>query len=675
MAMNRASESDPVPRAVLFTDIVGSTQFFAQHGDQAGLRLVERHNRAIFPLIESADGRVVKTLGDGVLAVFEDPRAALRVGFALQRTLASLESRFHVRVGVHYGLVVEKDGDVFGDVVNLTERVKSAGPGDQVLASRTLRDMVKNDPRFKLQSIGIRELKGSPEPMEIFELLEAPPLAVSSVWRRAVKRIRRRALLGWGALLVAAAAAAGWLAQTPPAPSAVAVLPFHNAAKDKDIEYLSVALAEELNTQLRSVGAVHVRPLSSLRGFSSEQWDAAKLKERVQVDTVVEGSYIRSPSGLRLNVAIVDLRENRQVWAEQFDEPEGDLLKLLDRASRRVVGALRLRLSPFEYGTRNSRAYDAYLRGLSMQLETTNDRCEEAIRSLEEAVRLDGGFARGYAALSRSQTTRFWWNFSNDRTWLDRAEKSARRCLELDANLAEGHYSLAYALEAQGKRADCIRESVASFRLDRQYAPALLNLARYAFYMGEFDAALDLLDRMALVDPASNVSMRKAIYLFFAGRSDQSRAEALKAEARAIGVDEYTLLAICYAWLNDLESADRMLKLLESKDPAAPSRWEVRAWILTARGKFEEARKEMELFSNRQSWGIAQGMAALYAIQGDAAKAQEWLDRAVSMGAPSYAWFSSPHFALLRGKPAYESVLGRFAEEYAPLRAEFRTLR
>ena len=123
-------ESRPVLSAILFTDIVGSTRYFAMHGDRAGMRMLEVHNRALFPLIEQANGRVIKTIGDSIMAVFAQPVDAMRAAFALQRRLenvrASLpeQDQIHIRVGVHYGLVTEKGNDVFGDTVNLAERVK-----------------------------------------------------------------------------------------------------------------------------------------------------------------------------------------------------------------------------------------------------------------------------------------------------------------------------------------------------------------------------------------------------------------------------------------------------------------------------------------------------------------------------------------------------------------------
>src|SRR5207302_3104916 len=197
----RKREPRAVPSAVLFTDIVGSTTYFAAHGDQAGMRMLDVHNRALFPLIEQANGRVVKTIGDSIMAVFDQPTDAVRAAFALQRRLEQIRStvaeqdQIHIRVGVHYGLVMKKDNDVFGDTVNLAERVKSSAGADQVYVSRALRDLVRTDPRFTLEPLGLRTVKGAAEPIELFQLTNAPELPKDSPvirWTRRTTRYVRR---------------------------------------------------------------------------------------------------------------------------------------------------------------------------------------------------------------------------------------------------------------------------------------------------------------------------------------------------------------------------------------------------------------------------------------------------------------------------------------------------
>ncbi len=138
-------ERHAVEMAVLFTDIVGSTAYFEQRGDIEGLALVHRHNDLLFPVVKQHAGRVVKTIGDSIMAVFEKAADGVACAVALQDKLAqetgtAAVERIRIRVGVHFGRVLKDGDDVFGDTVNTAARVASAADGDEVLVSQALLD-------------------------------------------------------------------------------------------------------------------------------------------------------------------------------------------------------------------------------------------------------------------------------------------------------------------------------------------------------------------------------------------------------------------------------------------------------------------------------------------------------------------------------------------------------
>lgn len=128
--------------AILFTDIVGSTAYFERRGDIEGMAMVKRHNGLLFPKVTAHKGRVVKTIGDSIMAVFESPLAAVLCGSEMMRTLKSetwsSDDPIHIRIGVHFGQVLRDGDDVFGDAVNTAARINSAANPDEVLVSEEL---------------------------------------------------------------------------------------------------------------------------------------------------------------------------------------------------------------------------------------------------------------------------------------------------------------------------------------------------------------------------------------------------------------------------------------------------------------------------------------------------------------------------------------------------------
>ncbi len=158
---------------ILFSDIKGSTAYAEKKGDVEYMSMINRHNSILFPVIEAEGGRVVKTIGDAILACFEDPMAAVKAGAGMQRALVEDRKgrpeidQIHIRVGLHTGLGLIKDGDVFGDVVNAASRVQHQADVEQVLITDVLLDAAKAA-GFECAKMGRAELKGKDEPIDLY---------------------------------------------------------------------------------------------------------------------------------------------------------------------------------------------------------------------------------------------------------------------------------------------------------------------------------------------------------------------------------------------------------------------------------------------------------------------------------------------------------------------------
>ncbi len=184
----RAAESPAaaaVQRAVLFTDIVGSTAYFEQRGDTAGLAMIERHNRLLFPIIAEHRGRLIKTIGDAIMAAFTAPADAVRAAVAMQRRLQQHNAEqpqadhIRVRIGIHYGPVLERDDDLFGDTVNAAARIEALAAGGQVLIAGSLEAELGPDfpePRSLFDALQVR---GKRMPLEIHEVRWCPEAAAA----------------------------------------------------------------------------------------------------------------------------------------------------------------------------------------------------------------------------------------------------------------------------------------------------------------------------------------------------------------------------------------------------------------------------------------------------------------------------------------------------------------
>ncbi len=181
---------ESVTRAVLFTDIVGSTAYFEQRGDEAGLAMVERHNELLFPLVAEHGGTVIKTIGDAIMAGYESAASAIRSAVAMQQRLKlhnaeqPADDRISVRIGVNYGRVLTRGQDLFGDVVNAAARVESLARGGQVLVSTAVEQQLGDSfpvPRSLYDAVRV---KGKREPVEVFEVRWDPEAEAEPITAR-----------------------------------------------------------------------------------------------------------------------------------------------------------------------------------------------------------------------------------------------------------------------------------------------------------------------------------------------------------------------------------------------------------------------------------------------------------------------------------------------------------
>jgi len=161
------------PMTILFSDIKGSTAYAEKNGDVEYMAMISRHNTILFPVIEGEGGRIVKTIGDAILACFQEPAAAVKAAAGMQRVL--LEDRkgrdetnqIHIRIGMHKGLGLIKDGDVFGDVVNAASRIQNQADVEQILITDVLLDAAETA-GFECVKMGRAELKGKDEPIDLY---------------------------------------------------------------------------------------------------------------------------------------------------------------------------------------------------------------------------------------------------------------------------------------------------------------------------------------------------------------------------------------------------------------------------------------------------------------------------------------------------------------------------
>lgn len=160
------------PVTILFTDIEDSTRYWDRHGDIKGRLMVDQHNRLVFPVIRRYRGRIVKTIGDSVMAFFKDPEMAVQASIGIQQAVEALRQqdrkfKLKLRIGVHTGNAIVEHKDVFGDAVNVAARVESLARGDEILVSGATAKQISNK-TYNLVKRSSFTPKGKSRPMTVY---------------------------------------------------------------------------------------------------------------------------------------------------------------------------------------------------------------------------------------------------------------------------------------------------------------------------------------------------------------------------------------------------------------------------------------------------------------------------------------------------------------------------
>src|SRR6266536_1780007 len=411
--------------AVWFADVVGYSARAAE--DESGaLRLVEILQALSREIVRRYEGRIVKFIGDAVLAEFPSTALAVQAAVALSRAYleqsAATGHAHSLIVGVHVGdVAVGWDGDLYGGAVNAAARIQEAAEPGQVVASQDVWRQLRGRREFCFEPLGDRSLKG---------------VGPISLYGATVEdsRIRSTQNIPQGNESEE---------ETKKGIRSLGVLPFADLSAERDQEYFGDGIAEEILNAFSKVGALHVAARTSCFAFRGTSVDAREIGRRLGVDALLEGSIRRSGNRVRITVQLIDARNGYHLWSERFDREIEDIFAIQDEIARSVIDALGLSLTQREErrflkaSTKNVEAYEFYLRARKLFQRWTRQNIELARQMFERAIELDPHFAAAWAGLATAHVYLFNWGGRGPD--LQNAHNASTRALELDPELAEAH--------------------------------------------------------------------------------------------------------------------------------------------------------------------------------------------------------------------------------------------
>jgi TolB-like protein/cytochrome c-type biogenesis protein CcmH/NrfG len=456
------------------------------------------------------------------------------------------------------------------------------------------------------------------------------------------------------------------LAAFAPPPHSIAVLPFVNMSGDKEQEYFSDGLTEELLNSLAEINELQVAARTSAFSFKGKDTDIGTIARKLNVGAVLEGSVRRSGNTVRVTTQLINAVTGFHLWSHTYDRDLGDVLKLETEIASDVASALKVSLlgdgvTKIEVGgTHNPAAFDAYLRARRLSRSATGARdVLKAIAGFTEAIRLDPTFALAFAWRSLDYSNLEAGDVAAGMTSqeiLERQEADAHEAIRLAPELTEGYDALGRA----ALRALDFTQAREAFERALALAPGnTATLAMSSYFlddMGQFDAAISAARRAVTLDPL-NVNSHRAlgVALYIARRYREAIAPFADASSlQPESPDLHVLAGSAHYMLRDLESA-------KSSCEHNPDYW-LNQWCLAMvydkLGRRTDAEGELAKVKSALADSAAYQYAAIYAQWGDRAKALEWLGTAMRLRDGGLtALKTDPLMDPLRQEPRFQAIM------------------
>jgi serine/threonine protein kinase/tetratricopeptide (TPR) repeat protein len=424
--------------------------------------------------------------------------------------------------------------------------------------------------------------------------------------------------------------------------ASIAVLPFVNMSSDKENEYFSDGLAEELINSLSKIEGLHVVSRTSSFSFKGKAVDIRQIAEKLNAGTVLEGSVRKSGNKLRITAQLIQAANGFHLYAETFDRDLKDVFEIQNEIALSIAQVLRPVLTSQDkrhlsrFPTTNIEAYDYCLRGRQSFYQFQRAGFERALKMFLRAIQLDPGYAVAYAWAANCYSFLYTW-FNPSQENLDAAEKNSLMALEMDADLGECHVARGMVLYDRKQYEGAQDEFEKALRMKPDLFEASYLYARLCFAQGQFEKAAELARRAARLRPEDyNAPCLLGMILTEQNKSaerEEAYRETLGNVKRSLELYPEDTRALYMGAAAAISLGDEKLGL----------EWADRVFSA-------HPQETMTLY----------GVACSYALVGQIEKAIDCMEEAVKYGAIQKKWLEhDPDLRSIRDHPRFKVLLER----------------
>ena len=625
--------------AIMFTDLMGYTALM-EKDESAALELVKKNRDLHQQAIQKHNGQLVKELGDGFMATFDNILEAISCAREIQIESKTREFDIPLRIGLHYGDITIENEDIFGHGVNMASRIQAIADPGGVYISESIHELIEDQKDYNTQFMGAIPLRNIKDPVPVYALKDEELPAPDK--KRIDAIIRRHLYLKYyryvaiGAVLIIAIALV-WFLRTfdierEIITKSVAVLPLENLAEDPELEYLSTGMTEELIRELSKAEALTVIAQNSTRQYAGIGKPFSEIASELNdVNYIIEGTILLEEKNINAKIRLIAPVEENVLWEQEYQQEVTNSRQLWAQVAEDIIDvigvfvpeentALWSGIQPVDQEN-----YALYLKGMHAiekfppdvdagisyfnqaidknpadayawaglatayiyyghSPSPTRDVRQKANAAALRAIQLDSTLAQAWSVLGMVKAYYEW-------EW-EAAEQAYHKANELNPSLPWNHYHYSWYLVLFGRMNEAIREHRLAQELD-PFGPAHTGWLGFLYaIVGEYEKAIAEAEHTIDMGYEAFGKFILAGTYMFMGQNEEA-IELYEERVAEYQIPKYNELGFAYIVSGRVEEGKEILAELETKYDTIPSPWGAlqRAQMYAALGDYENAFK------------------------------------------------------------------------------------
>jgi adenylate cyclase len=589
--------------AILSADVEGYSRLMGDD-EESTVRTLTAYREVFFTLIQQHNGKVLDSHGDSLLAEFVSVVDAVQCGVAVQKEISARNSelpenrKMQFRIGINLGDVIQEEGRIYGDGVNIAARLEGLAKPGGICISKTAFDHIESKLPYGYEFLGDQTVKNIAKPVGAYRVLMQPRVTVAGEPAKEKRSpVRRMPILVGAAAVVALVIAVGvWqfyarrpseepasiekmLYSLPDKPSIV-VLPFDNMSKDPDQDYLVDGITDQIITGLSMIPQMFVIAKESSFSYKKKDVEVRQISEELGVQYVLEGSVQVSGNRIRITAQLIDALSGHHLWSERYDREFEDLFALQDEIMIKIMQAMQMEVTGLgilddQPSPASVDVFKKILKGLEYVYRWNKEDMIHGRKLYEEAIALDPEYGPVHRLLAWTHYHDFNYRFSESPIKsLKKAEEIANKAFSLGDDKACALLSLIYLMNRQYEKAVIIGEK--GLATSSNWAHYYAHFSGILSCVGRDREAISMIEKAIRLNPVTPFWYfgNASICYFNAGYYEKALEVAKKSiQKNPNYADGWFIQAASYSLLGrDQEASETAQKILE-KYPSVSIEW------------------------------------------------------------------------------------------------------